>query len=64
VTIQNYATVKILSETAYLEDIFEKVRNLNTSMQELQASTLSQNEKINAFLERKFFWHVSYFWKI
>jgi hypothetical protein len=33
-------------------------------MQELQASTLSQNEKINAFLERKFFWHVSYFWKI
>jgi hypothetical protein len=55
VTIQNYATVKILSETAYLEDIFEKVRNLNTSMQELQASTLSQNEKINAFLERKFF---------
>jgi hypothetical protein len=41
-----------IQKVAYLVDILEKISNSNKSLHDLQINTLTQNDKVNAFMNK------------
>ncbi|PNF26438.1 hypothetical protein B7P43_G16508 [Cryptotermes secundus] len=55
----SFSNKDFLLKMAYLTDIFEKLNILNTSLQGNEATVLSWNDKVNAFLRKLELWRNS-----